>query len=193
MYASAYPGQRRSGDAFLIQATAAGTFVAVVDALGHGDEAAAVADRALASLRQTAGQPLTSCLAACHAALCGSRGAVMTLVTVDAATAELTWLAVGNVEATVVPRHAVTGGHDRRSVTQRGGVVGGRLPPVRESATPLASGDMLIAATDGLAADFLDGADLSLPATTLAQRLHLSHAREDDDALVLVARHDQDD
>ncbi len=189
MCATAYPGQRHSGDAFLIEATAAGALVAVVDALGHGDEAAAVAERALASLRQTAGQPLRDCLAACHGALCGSRGAVMTLMAVDPLASEVAWVAVGNVEATVVARGR-TGAGSRRSVPQRGGVVGARLPAVRESCVALAGGDTLVAATDGLAPAFLDGADLSLPPPSLARRLHAGHARDDDDALVLVARPD---
>ncbi|MBW3575781.1 MAG: SpoIIE family protein phosphatase [Actinobacteria bacterium] len=189
MYATAYPGQRRSGDAFLIEATAAGALVAVVDALGHGDEAADVADRALASLRQTVGQPLPDCLAACHRALCGSRGAVMTLIAVDPRASELAWMAVGNIEAAVVARGRA-GANGRRSVPQRGGVVGERLPAVRESCVPLAGGDTLLVATDGLAPAFVDGADLSLPPPSLARLLHAGHARDDDDALVLVARPD---
>ena len=184
--ASAYQGQGRSGDGFLVETSGDGTRVAVVDALGHGEEAADVADRALDSLRATAGLPLAASLSACHQALCGSRGAVMTLITVEPDRSTLAWLAVGNVEAAVLRRRP--GGGDRWSVPQRGGVVGGRLPPVRESAAPLRPGDVLVAATDGLGTAFLDGADPRLPPAELARRLHAGHAGGDDDALVLVAR-----
>ena len=187
--ASLYPGQRRSGDAFLVQGTQSGVLVAVVDGLGHGEEAADVAQLALASLRKTAGQSLVGCIRACHEALHGSRGAAITLGALDPRRGLMTWLAVGNVDAAVVMRRNHRGGTTRRcSVPLRGGVVGDRLPPLSEATVRLAAGDTLVAATDGVGPAFLDDVDLSLPPPVLSRRLHKSHARSDDDALVLVAR-----
>ena len=189
MCASPYPGQQRSGDAFLVQGTKTGVLVAVVDGLGHGDEAAEVAELAVASLRETAGRSLVACLTSCHEALRGSRGAAITLASLDPDRRRMTWVAVGNVEAAVVVLGADGGGPARRwSVTLRGGVVGDRLPPLRESTVPLAAGDTLVAATDGIGSAFLDDVDVSPPPLALTRRLHRGHARSDDDALVLVAR-----
>ena len=186
--ATAYPGQMRSGDAFLVEPTLGGALVAVVDGLGHGGEAADVAGLALASLRETAGRPLVESLMACHAALRGSRGAAVTLVSLDSDRRRLTWIAVGNVEAALV-RPGRDGAPSRRwSVPLRGGVVGDRLPPLRESTTALAAGDTLVAATDGLSTAFVDAVGSSPSATALARSLHRDYARADDDALVLVAR-----
>lgn len=186
--ASPYPGQARSGDAFLVQAIPDGVLVAVVDGLGHGEEAADVAGRAVESLRASAGQPLLRCLTACHAALRGSRGVVMTLVAVHAGSATLEWLAVGNVDAAVLRPRPRGQSVQRWSVPLRGGVVGDRLPPLRGLPAPLAVGDTLIAATDGMAPGMLDGIDLSPEIADLARKLHGRHARTGDDALVLVAR-----
>lgn len=186
--ASPYPGQAHSGDAFLVQAIPDGVLVAVVDGLGHGDEAAAVAGRAVESLRASAGQPLLRCMTACHAALRGSRGVVMTLVAVHARSATLEWLAVGNVDAAVLRAGRRGDAVQRWSVPLRGGVVGDRLPPLRELSAPLAVGDTLVAATDGMAEALFDGIDLSSEIPELARGLHRRHARSDDDALVLVAR-----
>ena len=77
--ASAYPGERRSGDAYLVLGTESGVLVAVVDGLGHGSGAPDVAELALDSLRRTAGRSPSACLTACHIALRGSRGAALTL------------------------------------------------------------------------------------------------------------------
>ena len=186
--ASPYPGQARSGDAFLVQAIPDGVLVAVVDGLGHGEEAADVAGRAVESLRASAGQPLLRCLTACHAALRGSRGVVMTLVAVHAGSATLEWLAVGNVDAAVLRPSPRGESVQRWSVPLRGGVVGDRLPPLRELPAPLAVGDTLIAATDGMAPGMLDRVDLSPEIADLARGLHGRHAGTGDDALVLVAR-----
>lgn len=184
-----FPGQHRSGDAFLVSATSAGALVAVVDALGHGDEAADVAELALQSLQRSAGQPLVGALTACHAALRGSRGAAVTLVEVDLEHRRLAWAAVGNVDAAVVawdrPRAAPT----RWAVPLRGGVVGDRLPPLRQSTVTLPPEGVLLAATDGMAASCLDSTDRSSPPEVLAGRLHERHARADDDSLLLVARY----
>ena len=186
--ATAYPGQVRSGDAFLVQETEGGVLVGVVDGLGHGEEAADVAERALASLRMTAGQSLTRSVTACHGTLRGSRGVVMTLALLDLAGYRLTWVAVGNVDAAVL-RSAWRGGPvNRRSVPLRPGVLGDRLPPLRETAVDLAPGDTLVAATDGISRAGFDAVDPSLAPGIQVSRLHRAYARGDDDALVLVAR-----
>jgi phosphoserine phosphatase RsbX len=181
-------GQLRSGDAFLVQQTEAGVFVAVVDGLGHGDQAADVAQRAVASLRKTAERSLLCSFAAAHSALRGSRGVVMTLAVLDPVRLVLTWAAVGNVDAAVLRAGRPAGAVDRWSVPLRGGVVGDRLPPLRESTVHLAPSDTFVAATDGVSPAFLDAVDLSLDVPDLADRLHNGYARGDDDALVLVAR-----
>lgn len=183
-----YPGQTRSGDAFLVQETSAGVLVGVVDGLGHGEEAADVAQRALESLRRTAEHSLVASLTACHAALRGSRGVVMTLAVIDPDRDQLTWLAVGNVDAAVVRRGGARQPVATFSVPLRAGVVGDRLPPLREATVDMEPGDTLIAATDGISQAFLDEVDLSLEAHQLACGLHRRYSRDDDDSLVLVAR-----
>lgn len=186
--ATPYPGQMRSGDGFLVQETAAGVLVAVVDGLGHGEEAADVAEQALASVGRTAEHSLVRSLTACHDALRGSRGAVMTLAVLDPERSQLAWLAVGNVDAVVLGRRRVGQADSSCSVVLRAGVVGDRLPPLRETTVAMAAGDTLIAVTDGILPSFLDDVDLSLDARTLARRVHRCYSRSDDDALVLVAR-----
>lgn len=186
--ATACPGEVRSGDAFLVQETQAGVLVAVIDGLGHGDEAAEVAGRAVAALRTTADHPLTSSFTACHVALRGTRGVVMTLAALDPVRFVLTWAAVGNVDAAVLRPGRVPGAVERWSVPLRGGVLGDRLPPLRESTVHLALSDTFVAATDGVSPAFLDTVDLSLEAPALARELHTGYATGDDDALVLVAR-----
>lgn len=186
--ATTYPGQMRSGDAFLVQKTEAGVLVAVVDGLGHGEEAADAAEQALASLGRTAGHSLVRSFNACHETLRGSRGAVMTLAVLDPDRSQLAWLAVGNVDAVVLRRPRWGLPQTSCAVTLRAGVVGDRLPPLREATVAMAAGDTLIAVTDGIFPSFLDDLDLSLDARALARRVHRCYSRTDDDALVLVAR-----
>lgn len=183
---TAYPGQARSGDAFLVEPTEAGVLVAVVDGLGHGEEAADVAERALASVYETAGQSPERILSTCHATLHGSRGAVMTVAYVGPDL--LHWVAVGNVDAAVLRPGRLGAPVRQWSVPLRAGVLGDRLPQLRDATVDLSPGDTLVVATDGLSPDFLDGVNPILPPRDMAERLHRTFARGDDDALVLAVR-----
>ncbi len=97
-------------------------------------------------------------------------------------------MAVGNVEAAVLRPGGRGTPASQARVPLRGGVVGARLPPLRESTAPLGPGDVLVVASDGMVPAFLDAVDLSMEPPALARRLHAAYARADDDALVLVAR-----
>jgi phosphoserine phosphatase RsbX len=70
-----------------------------------------------------------------------------------------------------------------------GGVVGYQLPRLRPSEIPVAPGDTLILATDGVEHGFADGLDLLQPPQELADGILAGHGRGSDDALVLVARY----
>lgn len=177
------PGQSESGDLSLVAPRAEGTLVAVVDGLGHGPEAATAARVAIDALRTHADAPLDVLFRQCHAALLKTRGVVMTaaIVTADA----LEWLAVGNVEG-VLLRGAAGPAPTRERVLLRGGVVGYQLPPLRASKLALAAGDVLIVATDGIRGDVASEARPGWSPREIADRTLAAHARDNDDALVLV-------
>jgi negative regulator of sigma-B (phosphoserine phosphatase) len=181
---SPHPGEQQSGDACLVRPVGAAVLVAVVDALGHGDEAAEVSRTAVAALGERAGEPLVDIVRGCHRALRGSRGVTLALASFHAG--GMTWLAVGNVEALLVRR-----GGGRRFVVQRPGIVGDRLPPLRAATEDVRAGDVLVLATDGIRPAFATAAGAGgrcEPPETAAGRLHRGFASGSDDALVLVAR-----
>src|SRR6266571_8616584 len=93
----AQPGETASGDLALVQPFAGGVLVAVVDALGHGTEAAATARQAVTTLEQRPDEAVAALLRRCHDALLGFRGAVVSLASFDIAHATMTWVGVGNV------------------------------------------------------------------------------------------------
>jgi serine phosphatase RsbU (regulator of sigma subunit) len=179
------PGGSESGDRHVIQAFASGVLLAVVDGLGHGEPAAAVARLATAILTEHAGEPVGQLVERCHAALAQTRGVVMSLASVDARDLGVTWLGVGNVEAVLVRAHG-QGGSEH--LLLRPGVVGQKLPslqPVRLAAEP---GDTLVLATDGIRSDFEATLTPARAPRELADAILAQHGRDTDDALVLVAR-----
>jgi negative regulator of sigma-B (phosphoserine phosphatase) len=64
------------------------------------------------------------------------------------------------------------------------------MPLLYASIHPMASGDVLILATDGLQARFADGIKLGDSSAHIAQRLLAQYFKGTDDALVLVARYE---
>ncbi|PKO88129.1 MAG: stage II sporulation protein E (SpoIIE) [Betaproteobacteria bacterium HGW-Betaproteobacteria-12] len=180
-------GELQSGDAALVQAVDGGVLIAVVDGLGHGDEAAAAAKAAIAVLREHAGEPLAALVQRCHGRLQLTRGVAMVLAAVDAATGQLHWIGVGNVEAVLC---AARQGPPRNKLwlTNRSGVVGYRLPAVATRSTPIFPGDLLVVATDGIDEGFASEAGGDGPPGALARAILERHGKASDDALVLVLR-----
>jgi phosphoserine phosphatase RsbX len=186
--ARAFPGQARSGDSHVVEPFDQGVLVAVVDGLGHGDEAADAAQAAIDILTRYPHESPVSLVRRCHEGLWGTRGVAMSVASFDRRTHTMSWLGVGNVEASLI-RDAPGGRHVRESLILRGGVVGYRLPTLRASGVQVQPGDVLVLATDGIENYSLDGQGVrGLPAR-IADDLFARFARDTDDALVLVARY----
>ena len=184
----ALDGQPESGDLHLVKTTPQGALVAVVDALGHGAEAARVALTAIATLERGAGEPVVALLERCDRALRLTRGAVVSLAGFDEGAGTMTWVGVGNVEG-VFLKADPNAQPARESMLLRGGVVGYRLPSLMSSVRRVETGDLIVLATDGVRTDFSQYVVPGAPVQALADRLLKLCAKGTDDALVLVVRY----
>lgn len=180
-------GHAFSGDLHFIKTFPHGALIAVVDGVGHGAEATAAARVALNVLESHAQEPIGFILQSCHAALLRTRGAVMTVASLNTSTKTLTWLGVGNVEARLL-RADVRTGTRAETPMLRGGLLGYQLPVVQPTVTALAPGDLLIFATDGVRASF-DEINRGAPPARLADQIMTRNFKGNDDALVLVVRY----
>jgi negative regulator of sigma-B (phosphoserine phosphatase) len=178
-------GEERSGDMAVSLPFPGGALVGAVDGLGHGDAAAAASAAALEALSKHPEADLGSLFARCDAALVGTRGAVMTLVSFDFGAGTITWFGVGNVEARLVRADAAARADAPMLL---GGVVGQSMPSVRASNQRLRRGDMLMLATDGVGPEFSRGRHHG-SVDRIASRILVDHGRIEDDALVVVARY----
>lgn len=185
---AALAGESRSGDLAVFVPYDGGALLAAVDGLGHGDAAADAAETAAEALTLHAGAPAQRLLEHCHEALRKTRGAVATLVWFDVERARLTWTGVGNVEGRLL-RSQRSHGDRADSPVLFGGVLGWALPTVRLTDLELAAGDTVVLATDGVAADFGSSLTPAVSAQEQADRVLASHARGNDDALVVAVRY----
>lgn len=182
------PGQAVSGDLHLVMPTEHGVLIAVVDGLGHGDEATAVARLAVSVLEKYAHEPVIALVKRCHEALAKTRGVVMTVASLNALENTITWLGVGNVEGRLL-RTNPSATHPSETMLLRGGLVGYQLPPLQASVVTVTPGDVLIFATDGIRAEFTKDVNLTEAPAQIADRIMSRYLKRNDDALVLVARY----
>jgi len=180
------PGQTQSGDRGVIAVTNGTALIAVIDGIGHGEEAAAAANAAATVLETSPQESLRTLFDRCHMQLRATRGAAMTVARFESHGRTLDWLGTGNVKAVLLRRSAH--GFTCTDLLTYSGVVGAQVTKYAASQTEVASGDVLILATDGVDRKFIDSIRYDEAPQAQAERLLAAYRSPTDDALVLVAR-----
>ena len=172
----------------MIRSFPQGWLAAVVDGLGHGEEAAAAARVGVSTLEKHSGESVVRLLRRCDRSLSATRGAAIGIASFRLADSSMTWLGVGNV-AGMLLRADARATPRVETLLLRSGVVGLRMPSLRDAVVSLSPGDTLVLATDGIRPGFEQGIVPSDPPQRTADRVLESHAKDTDDALVLVVRY----
>ncbi len=180
------PGERESGDRHFLALKQDRILMAVIDGIGHGEEAAAAAEAALAALEECADDSVGAMIRRCHEKLRTTRGVVLSVASIDVARGIMSWIGVGNVQALLFRGLAVGG--EQEALLLRGGVVGAQLPTLQEAQLAVRSGDTIVLFTDGVRADFTRHLSLSERPQQAANTILGEFHNGNDDALVLIAR-----
>ena len=181
------PGSRINGDDYFIKAWGAEALAGVIDGLGHGQFAHRAANKAVNYLRTHYHQPLSGLFLGVGRECLATRGVVMALARFDCSQNKMSFASLGNIEARVI------GGTTPFNFIIRRGIIG--LHPANPKVTEHGwdPGMILVLHSDGLRshwrADEIPGL-LDLPPEGMARRLLNTLAKDDDDATVVVVRHD---
>jgi len=183
-------GEQSCGDAYCLRPISRGMLLAVIDGLGHGEEAAEAAATAAATIDAHAEESVIAILRQCHFALRETRGAVLGLAAFDSADDTLTWAGIGNVEG-VLFRADPAARPARDHMFSHAGTVGFMVTAMRALVIPVTRGDTLIMTTDGIRSDFADRLVMALDDAPqrLADHIMSICGKDSDDALALVARY----
>ena len=181
------PGESVCGDQALVDVDGQLALAAAVDGLGHGPDAAVAAERALEAIAGCTATDVVDLAERCHEALRRTRGAALSMASLDGGSATMTWLGVGNVEGRIVRASSERARNE--SLLLAPGVVGHELPFLRAASERLTRGDLLLFATDGIDPAFADALHTTGTCRAIADGVLERHARPSDDALVLVVRY----
>lgn len=177
-------GQSVSGDTYLaIEHGTSDLTVAVIDGLGGGEEAARAAHSAERAIVAHISWPLQDLIQHAHTALHSTRGAVIGLLRLEAASSQVTFVGVGNIGIRVYSRQPI------RPISKNG-ILGFRLPKLLEMRYVYDPGDVFVLYSDGISNRFSqDGqVDLKQPAQTLANQILEQYGKPIDDATVVVVK-----
>lgn len=182
------PGEAESGDTYCVHDRGGHVTVAVIDGLGHGQDARHAAREACKVVERDADLPPEIIVQRAHEALRGTRGAVMAVVRIERDRREAVHAGIGNIEARLVGAEKV-----RRPVSHNG-IVGHSMRKIRTETFAFVPGDLLILTSDGISDRFdVQPASRGDDVQGLANRIALAHGKHTDDQTVLVVRDEAPD
>ena len=142
-------GQRVSGDTAWVRELEDCLFLAIVDVLGHGEEAHELTPVIEAYLERAAGRHVAGVMNGLHERLRGTRGAAAGLCAIDTARGSLEYVGVGN---TAIRRFGSGEGETR--LVSLDGVLGQNMRTLRPQTLALEPGDLVLLYTDGVSDRF---------------------------------------
>jgi anti-sigma regulatory factor (Ser/Thr protein kinase) len=187
IFGRALPGEPRSGDHACFARTEGRLVAGVCDGLGHGEAARSASTVAAATFRENASASPEQILEACHEAMGPTRGGVMAVTRFSTEGDFVETAGIGNVTIEIMgPRTSRRFGG---SSFVLGSPQRGRRTHLEN--VPLRSDDSIVLFTDGVSSRAALGEEPSLfflHPIAVAHQILVRHGKENDDALVLVAR-----
>jgi anti-sigma regulatory factor (Ser/Thr protein kinase) len=179
-------GQTECGDGWSVRDFGSRQLVCVVDGLGHGPLAALASARAIAVFEAARPDATPAgIMTQAHEALKNTRGAVMAVLALDREAGTADYCGIGNIAA------AVHLGNDSKHLLSVEGIVGYRMRATRTHTVAWEPTAVAILYTDGLSGRWGPARYpglLSRHPSLIASVLFRDHARNSDDATIVVAR-----
>lgn len=180
-------GQIVCGDQYLIKECDDTILLAVIDGLGHGEEAYFAAKMTIKTLEEHCSEPLEALVILCNQSLLNMRGVAMTIGKIDLNNT-FHYVGIGNISGLCWKRDE-NFRLIQQSLLTYNGIVGAHLPSsLQIQKINLSSGDVIILTTDGIKNKFEDETPTLILTEEIAKNIFNNYGSESDDKLVLVAK-----
>ena len=181
----AMPGQDVPGDDWRLAQLDGGCTLMVADGLGHGLEAFSASRAATDLLDRRENWSTRTLLEEAHGALRSTRGAAISVATLDFFTGRLQFAGIGNVAG------SIRNGSLRKQFITHNGIVGHNMRRLQELDSELPEEALLILHSDGLSTqwtlDEFPGIEARHPAV-IAATIYKEHWRRRDDVTIVALR-----
>jgi anti-sigma regulatory factor (Ser/Thr protein kinase) len=177
-------GETECGDIWRVASREGTATMFVGDGLGHGPLAATAARAAAAAFGQRPFDSPSECMQRLHHALTGSRGAAGACAMLDGGRGKVSYAGVGNIAG------SVTSSERSRGMVSHNGILGAQLVRKQQFEYDYSVGDRVVMHSDGISARWSVGNYPGLfarHAAVIAGILYRDHARQRDDATLLVS------
>jgi len=178
-------GMSMNGDAYLIKEWDGQMLLAVIDGLGHGEEASAASEKAKEYVAENFTRDVEQIILGLHGHLHGTRGVVTGLVRIDRVGRKLIFCGIGNIEVRVV-------GEPPMHPASLEGVVGVNLRKAMKFEYRYNSLRIVILHSDGISGrfDLLDYPSVHEQPQKVAEQIVAEWGKENDDATTIIAVED---
>jgi len=179
------PGQKYNGDAYFVKRYEDKVMFAVIDGLGHGQDAQEASQAAVDCLENYYRRPFAEIFQLCHQRLKRTRGAAMSLCRISLKERVMTHAGIGNVQTRVYSSEKAP------APFCINGTLGVAMRTVKVDDYPLPENSIISMFSDGISGHFspdnLPGF-LNLKPQRLAKQIIDNHGRDNDDATIIVGR-----
>jgi anti-sigma regulatory factor (Ser/Thr protein kinase) len=179
-------GELECGDGWAVWSAGELTSIFMCDGLGHGSQAAAATEVALATFRRHAERSAADVVTYVHKALHSTRGAAIAVAELDNRQNSLRFCGIGNIAAAII-RPAGEAHH----LVSLSGIAGHMIRRVQSFTYEWPRGSLLVMHSDGIATHWSLASSNGLAsrrADVIAAVLFRDQRRPRDDASVVVAR-----
>jgi negative regulator of sigma-B (phosphoserine phosphatase) len=177
-------GDKYNGDMYLIKEFDHKVLISLIDGLGHGEFAAVAASRCVKCIEEHYHYGLKEIFEYCDIELRKTNGAVMGILLIEFDYSSLIYAGVGNIAASLIGKKTV-------QLISRDGIVGYRLPVIKEYRYDYTPGDTILLYSDGISSKAIQYPALRFKeqeVQEIAREIMNLFAKEEDDASVIVAR-----
>lgn len=180
------PGQDVCGDRWVSKQADGALWVAVIDGLGHGPQAAVASAQAARAFQAADPQAsVQDVLRLTHEQIKGTRGAVMAVAAIRPALSSLEFSGVGNISA------MLANGATSQRLASYDGTLGYSVRTIRQQTYTWTPDSVLIMASDGISTRWNLAAHpglLSRHPSVIAAALHRDFGRQNDDTTLLAVK-----
>jgi len=178
------PSETACGDGWFVIERGARLYILVCDGLGHGVEAGAATDKAIAAFKKSKASSPEGLVAELHESLRKSRGAALSVAIIDNQEMQLTFCGIGNVTGFIDHKEA-----KKNRLMPAPGTAGYEARRLKDWSFPWSNDSVLIIHTDGLSSKLDLSANLrQKSSSTIAAILMRDYWRGTDDGTVLVVK-----